>query len=182
MSGKGKSKLRAGGWPYKAAEGYLNKERLIKSGKYERWVELNPNLGRSLREAWDLLLTGRYTLVQICEELTKRGCTRSGQRPWAWMDPKTKRRRHADIRLHEIFHNPFYAGWVVSKRFGIAIGEIRGKWEPVVTTEEFHRGVDILRRKNLEKSWYRRQFYLLRNLLWVRVDSHRFITRQERLG
>jgi hypothetical protein len=69
MSGKGKSKLRAGGWPYKAAEGYLNKEHLIKSGKYERWVELDSNLGRSLREAWGLLLTGRYTLVQICEEL-----------------------------------------------------------------------------------------------------------------
>jgi hypothetical protein len=32
-------KARSGMWPNKAPEGYLNKERLIKSGKYERWVE-----------------------------------------------------------------------------------------------------------------------------------------------
>jgi site-specific DNA recombinase len=79
------AKLRAGSWAHKAPEGYVNKERLISSGKYERWVEIDPIAGQGLRKAWDLLLTGRYTLAQICEELTRRGTTRTqGQRPWAW--------------------------------------------------------------------------------------------------
>jgi len=60
------AKLRAGGWRQKAPEGYINRERLI-SNKYERWVEPNPEFNRSLAEGWDLLLTGRYTLRQICE-------------------------------------------------------------------------------------------------------------------
>ena len=38
------AKLRAGGWPHKAPEGYLNKEKLISSGKYDRWVEKDPVL------------------------------------------------------------------------------------------------------------------------------------------
>jgi DNA invertase Pin-like site-specific DNA recombinase len=168
------AKLRAGGWPHKGPEGYLNKERLVKSNKYERWVELDPKQGQVLREAWDLLLTGRCTLVQICEELTRRGHTRSGQRPWAWTDPKTGRRHNAKNRLHGIFRNAFYAGWVVSRRFGIPAGEIRGEWEPIVTTEEFNRGVEILRRKNVEKSRFRRQFYLLRNFLWVEIAGRRY--------
>jgi DNA invertase Pin-like site-specific DNA recombinase len=165
------AKLRSGGWPHKAPEGYVNKERLVKSNKYERWVELDPIQGQVLREAWDLLLTGRYTLLQICEELTKRGHTRSGQRPWAWTDPKTGNRFQALNRLHDIFRNPFYAGWVVSPRFGIPAGEVRGQWERIVTTEEFDRGVEILRRNGLEKSRYKRHFYLLRNLLWVQVNG-----------
>jgi hypothetical protein len=31
------AKMRAGGWPHKATEGYVNKERLVKSNKYKRW-------------------------------------------------------------------------------------------------------------------------------------------------
>jgi hypothetical protein len=168
------AKLRSGGWTFKAPEGYVNKERLISSGKYERWVEPDPKLAQGLREAWEMLLTGRYTVAQICEELTRRGHTRSKQRPWAWTDPKKGRRKNASNRLYDIFHNPFYAGWVFSKRFGIPKGEVRGKWEPIVTTDEFDRGVEILRRKNLQKSRYRRHFYLLRNLLWVSVNGRRY--------
>ncbi len=164
------AKLRAGGWPNKAPEGYVNKEELVQSGKYHRWVEPDPVLKQGLREAWDLLLTGRCTLVEICEELTRRGYTRSGGRPWAWTTG-TGLRRHAKNRLHDIFHNPFYAGWVTSERFGIAIGEIRGAWEPVVTTEEFERGVEILRQHGHDKSRQKRHFYLLRNLLWIKVND-----------
>jgi site-specific DNA recombinase len=36
------AKFRAGGWPAKAPDGYVNQERLVKSNKYHRWVELDP--------------------------------------------------------------------------------------------------------------------------------------------
>jgi hypothetical protein len=105
--------------------GYVNKERQVSSNKYERWVEANPHQLKGIQKAREMLLTDRYTLVDVCEELTKRGYSRSNGRPWAWTDPKSGKRKTAGNILHKIFHNPFYAGWVVSERFGIRFGEIR---------------------------------------------------------
>jgi hypothetical protein len=165
------AKMRAGGWASKAPEGYVNKEKLIKSGKYERWVEPDPQVAPALRAAWELLLTERYTLVEICEELTARGHERSGGRPWAWDDPETGNRKTAMNRLHEIFHKPFYAGWVVSETFDIPYGEVRGRWKPIITSRQFEQGVQILRRNDNNKSRRKRHFYLLRNLLRVQAPS-----------
>jgi DNA invertase Pin-like site-specific DNA recombinase len=165
------AKARAGMWPNKAPEGYINKERLIKSGKYERWVEPDPDRWQGLRIGWDLLLANRYTLDQICEELTRLGYTRANGQPWAWNDPITGKRKNARSNLHHIFHNPFYAGWVVSEGFKIAYGEIRGQWEPLVAVTEYERGVEILRAHDAQKARFRKQFYLLRNLLWAKLDG-----------
>jgi DNA invertase Pin-like site-specific DNA recombinase len=167
------AKMRDGGWPNRAPEGYLNKEKQIKSGKYDRWVEKDPEYSKGVRKAWDLLLTQRYTLDQICEELTKLGFSRSSGRPWAWNDPKTNRRRRAKSTLHHIFNNPFYAGWVVSERFDIPYGEIRGRWEPIVSSAEYERGVSILQRNGENKSRLKKHFYLLRNLLYVKASNDR---------
>ena len=80
------AKLRAGGWPNRAPAGYINVEKQIKSGKYERWVEKDPEYNHVIRAAWDLLLTDRYTLDEICEELTRQGFIRKSGKPWAWTD------------------------------------------------------------------------------------------------
>ena len=113
------AKMRQGGWPHKAPEGYTNKERQISSNKYDRWVEANPPYNEGLRLAWELLLTDRYTIVEICEKLNRQGYVRSTGRPWAWNDPKTGKRKLAVSRLHYILHLPFYTGWVVSDKFDI---------------------------------------------------------------
>ena len=162
------AKMRAGGWPHKAPEGYINKERQISSNKYDRWVEIDPNQIIALKDAWELLLTGRYTIQEICEELSRRGHVRTSGRPWAWSTPKSRKRKTAGSTLHKLFHNPFYAGWVVSKRFGINTGEIQGQWEAIITTEQFERGKAILQRHGMNKSYYKKRLYLLRNLLWVK--------------
>ena len=168
------AKLRAGGWAHKAPEGYVNKERPLGSNKYERWVEVHPIDIQPIKEAWEMLLTDRYTLDQICEELTRRGHVRSSGRPWVWDDPKSNRRKTAKNRLHKIFHHPFYAGWVTSDRFNIKMGEIRGKWEPAVSTDQFERGLEILRKHDLNKSRKKRLQYLLRNLIWVQVGEKQY--------
>jgi len=168
------AKLRAGGWPGKAPEGFANKERPLGSNKYERWIEADPNCFPPLKEAWQMLLTGRYKLDEICEELNKRGYVRSSGRPWAWDDPKSGRRIQASNRLHEIFHNPFYAGWAVSKRFDIKVGEVRGKWDPVVTTDQFERGKVILLKNGNNRSNFKRKYYLLRNLIWIQVGEKQY--------
>jgi len=164
-------KMRKGGWPQRAPDGYINRERLISSNKYERWVEIDTGNSTILREAWELLLTGRYTLKQICEELAKLGFTRQSGRAWFWNDPNTGKRIYADNRLHKIFHNPFYAGWVVSKRFDIKMGEVCGNWDPIVSTQEFERGIEILKEHDAHKSRVKKHFYLLRNIAKVRVGS-----------
>ncbi len=168
------AKMRMGGWSQKAPYGYVNKERLVSSNKYDRWVEQDPKVIQGLKEAWELLLTDRYTLDQICEELTQRGYTTYSGRPWARNDSKTGHREYASNRLHKILHNPFYAGWVTSKRFGIVSGEVRGSWEAVITPNEFQKGLDILSKHGFEKSYERKHFYLLRGLLWVDVDGQRY--------
>jgi len=168
------AKMRAGGWPAKAPEGYLNKERQISSNKYERWVEADPEQLKGLQEAWEMLLTDRYTLVDICEELTKRGYSRSNGRPWAWTNPKSGKRMTASNVIHKLFHNPFYAGWVVSDRFGIIFGEIRGQWEPAITSEQYERGKAILLKHGNYKQNFQKQTYLLRNLLWVQVGNKQY--------
>lgn len=168
------AKMRAGGWPQRAPEGYLNKERQIGSNKYERWVEPDPTNKKALRLAWDLLLTGRYTLNQICEELASQGYVRLSGSPWAWNTPKTGQRKTGSNSLQRIFHNPFYAGWAVSKRFGIEMGEVRGNWEPIVTTEEFERGKEILLKNGYQKMNFKRKHYLLRGILSVQVGEKQY--------
>lgn len=168
------AKLRAGGWPLKAPEGYINRERLVSSNKYDRWVEQNPETIQIVREAFDLLLTGRYTMDGICEELAARGYTRANGLPWVWNHASTGEKKTARTRLYEIFHNPFYAGWVVSERFGIQMGEIKGQWEPIVTHEEFLRGIEILQKHDLDKSRDRNHFYLLKGLLWLEIDGKKY--------
>ena len=164
--------LRSGGWPNVAPAGYCNKEQQIKSGKYERWVEKDPDYNYVLRQAWDLLLTDRFTLDQICEELNQIGYTRPSGKPWAWTTPKRGIRQTAKSQLQFIFHNPFYAGWVVSKKFGISLGDIRGKWEPTVTMEEFQQGIEILSKHGAQKSRPKRQNYLLRSLLSAKINGN----------
>lgn len=168
------AKMRMGGWPQRAPEGYFNKERQVSSNKYDRWVELDTEFKPVLLEAWELLLTGRYTLKEICEELTRKGYDRSSGRPWAWNNPETGVRMWADNRLHKIFHNPFYAGWVVSERFGIKIGEVRGTWDAVISMEQFQRGVDLLHKNDNQKSRIRKHIYLLHGLLWMQAGDKCF--------
>jgi len=161
------AKLRKGGWAHKAPEGYINKERHLGSKKYERWVEQDPEGIKGIELAWKLLLTDRYTLTQICEELARRGFSRASGLPWAWDDLKTGKRKTAHNTLHKLFYNPFYAGWVTSRRFGIKVGDVRGNWDPIITNDQFVRGKEILSKNGNNKTKFKKQHYLLRNLLWV---------------
>jgi hypothetical protein len=120
------SKLLTGGWTWRAPDGYVNKEiRLnelgaeeqLKHAKYKRWVELDPEQGKVWRLAWDLLLTDRYSLEEICEKLDEQGYRLASGRPFVVI--KRSRRNPDGIRiaydqaLSGAFHKWFYAGWVV---------------------------------------------------------------------
>lgn len=168
------AKYRGGGWPGYAPFGYVNKERLISSNKYHRWVEIDPEISKVVREAWDLLLVERYSLREICEELHRRGYVRGRGHPWVWQDKNTGRQQDARATLHKVLTNPFYAGWVVSKRFNIKMGEVRGRWQPIVSDQEFRRGIKILERSSKLRSRPKKKFYLLQDIAVLRYNKRQY--------
>ncbi len=174
------SKLLNGGWPWRAPDGYLNKEvRLSELGesgaedrhkhaKYKRWVEIDPEQAKVWRYAWDLLLTDQYTLAEICEKLYERGYRMRDGRPFVKVNANGERKPYIQ-QVARVFHNWHYAGWVVLENDWAQIPPktVRAEWEPVVTTEEFERGLAILAKRSHMSSPNKRHFYLLQGILYL---------------
>ena len=171
------AKLRSGGSVGKAPDGYLNCEEKTElvhksgNGKYTRWVEQDPERAHIWRQAWELLLQDQMTLAQICEELHSRGYYLRSGKQFVHISENGKRVVASNI-LSKIFHNWFYAGWVISEKAGIPPKTVRGQWKPIVSTEDFERGLSILQRRNSHRVHHRRHDYLLQGLLYLRSDSH----------
>jgi hypothetical protein len=148
-----KAKRERGGYVGRAPDGYLNVRGQTESdkrsamGRISHWIEPDPARAPIWREAWSLLLTGTLSIDEICEALHAKGyCDRNGK-PFVMVD-KTGTRRPLCDKLVRAFTDWTYAGWVVSKRDGIAPKTIRGEWEPLVSTEDFEAGLTILERSN----------------------------------
>ena len=146
------SKLLGGGWAWRAPDGYVNKEmRLnqlgpeeqLKHAQYKRWIEIDPEQSKIWRYAWDLLLTDRHSLEEICEKLHERGYRSRSGKPFIEVKRSKKNPDGVHIPYIQIlsytFHNWFYAGWVVLEADWATIlpKTVRGEWEAIVTTEEF---------------------------------------------
>lgn len=117
VSGGLYTKMRSSGFAAKAPNGYINVEQRsdngnMMRGRYYRWVERDPERFPIIRLAWDLLLEDRYSLAEICEMLHARGYTFKTGRLFVTLTPKGKK-SHARSGLSRIYHNWFYAGWVV---------------------------------------------------------------------
>ena len=48
---------------------------------------------------------------------------------------------------------------------------MQGNWEPIVSTEEFERGIAILKKRGMERSPRRKPFYLLRGLVYLQTSD-----------
>lgn len=126
-------KLKRGGWNHIAPQGYLNARD-----------PMNPDVGiivkdpqryDLIRKAWDMALTGAYTVAQITYTLDK---------VWGYRRRQTRKTGGgplSDTAVSEILSNIFYAGFVRSKgqtykglHFDIAM----------VTPDEFARVQEIL--------------------------------------
>src|SRR5258708_762875 len=182
------SKLLGGGWTWRAPDGYLNKEiRLnylgpeeqLKHARYKRWVEIDPEQSKVWRTAWDLLLTDRYSLEQICEKLHEQGYRNCNGK--TFIEIRLTRAHPEgeciarDTLLSRAFHNWFYAGWVVAENAWVTIKPktVRGDWQPIVSTDEFERGLPILAQRNHKQMPNKKYFYLLQGLVYLKVDNRR---------
>ncbi len=118
-------KASRGWFPNRPPQGYcVNPET--------REVEPKEPQFKLLRQAWDLLLTGAYTVPQIHAKLKSWGYTYG-------KSEKTAKPLFWESHLYRTFNNSFYHGPFVFR--GI---EYLGKHIPMVTTEEFARAQQIL--------------------------------------
>jgi DNA invertase Pin-like site-specific DNA recombinase len=170
IKGAGEAKRKNGGYLGLHPDGYRSVEdeqpgrkTYMKKGHH---LEQDPERAPLWRLAWDLLLEDRLTLAEIAEELHARGYRYRSGRPFVEVKANGKRKANYNT-MADNFHNWTYAGWIVSEEAGIPPKTLRGNWEPIVTTEEFERGLEILAKRARIKSTKRKHDYLLRGLLYL---------------
>jgi site-specific DNA recombinase len=119
-------KLARGDLTGLAPIGYLN-DRL------DTRVVVDPERYPLVRQAWDLMLTGAYSVPQVLQKLNE---------DWGYRTPKRRAsggRPVAINTLYRVFRNPFYAGLL-----RIRGREYTGRHQSMVTLEEFDRVQQIL--------------------------------------
>jgi hypothetical protein len=177
------TKMLEGGWSFRAPDGYLNKEVKTNTGdvpdklnhaRYKRWVEIDPDQAKVWRYAWELLLENQLSLADICETLHKRGYRLRTGTPFVRVTASGARYPYVEV-LSRVFHNWFYAGWVVIHNdwANIPPKTVRGEWEPMVSTKDFERGMAILQQRTRSCPHKSKHFYLLTGLVYMQYpDGH----------
>ena len=168
------AKRQDGGYIGRPPDGYISVEDKQPHRKsYARrihHIELCPERSTIWRLAWDLLLEDRLTLAEICEELHTRGYRYRSGRPF--IDMKANGRRKANYNtMSAIFHNWTYAGWIVNEEEGILPKTLRGNWDALVSTQEFERGLTILKKRSKHRQAKRKHDYLLKGLVFLTADK-----------
>jgi DNA invertase Pin-like site-specific DNA recombinase len=164
------AKRKSGGYISLAPDGYKNvtarsdTKKKTDLGRWDKWIEIDPERAPIWRLAWNMLLEDKWTLAEIAERLHELGYHHRSGRPFMDVDRNGKRAANITTLSH-IFHNWAYAGWVVSLKNGVLPKTVRGNWEPIVTTEEFERGIAILEERNRSRAAKRKRDYLLKSII-----------------
>ena len=131
--------FRSGGCTHRAPQGYRNIRSPIDLKK--GLVERDPDRFEVVRKAWDMLLTGNYSVAEITSTMNE---------SWGYLTRATRKRGNTPLSpsaLYSTFCNPFYAGFVRRK------GEVvDGTHEPMVTVAEFDRAQVILSKSTFTRS------------------------------
>ncbi len=128
-----RKKIAMGWWANLAPVGYRN-------DRETNTIATDPERFALLRRAWELLLTGAYSVRQIHDKLNDE---------WGFRMPKRKKTGGGPMALstlYKIFASPFYAGildWYDEWR--------PGTHEPMITLEEYYRAQAILGRPSRPK-------------------------------
>jgi len=141
-----KEKVDKGGWPKQAPIGYLNKHE-----KNLAWIEVDPQLGPLITEAFQEMATGKWTLKEWADHAYSMG----------------HRSRHgfriAISLWGTVFHNRIYLGETWLK-----LGDVptKGNHQPLVDPDTFARVQEILKTHDNYKQRTQHHKYLLQGLLF----------------
>ena len=132
------TKLNNGWRPGCVPEGYFN-DKTEERGR--RTIGVDPVRFSLIRKAWDLMLTGNYSVLKILEIMNNE---------WGYSTTKHKRLGGNKIgknTLYKIFTNPFYYGEYEYS------GQLytNGKHEKMITRSEFDKVQAILGRKGKQR-------------------------------
>ena len=128
-------KIKKGWFPHRAPLGYLNDKH---KDKGDKTISPDPERFPLLRQAWDMLLTGAYSVPHLQKIMNEE---------WGLRTPVTKSGRGgqplSQSTLYRLFGSVFYAG------FFIHDGTLyTGAHPPMVTLDEFDRAQRILGKNN----------------------------------
>lgn len=123
------AKIRGGGISGLAMAGYMN-DRLNKT------IVPDPVRYPVIRKAWDMMLTGEYSVPEVLKALNE----------WGYTTPKHKKIGGGPLSrngLYNIFKNPRYAGWIPDPQVP---GEFVKKvsYPSMVTVEEYDKVQQLL--------------------------------------
>ena len=128
-----KSKLEKGVPPQLAPEGYVN-------NLHQHTIEPEPKRFPLVRKAWDLMLTGAYSVPQVIDILNDNWGYRTIQRRKRGGGPLTR------TAGYHLFNSLFYTGHFL--RDGLVH---KGSYVPMITLAEYERVQDILARQGNTK-------------------------------
>lgn len=120
------TKLQAGWRPNVAPQGYLNDYQATKGKKI---IKVDPERFGVLRKAWEMMLTGMYSIGYINNILNNE---------WGFRTRRMKSvggKKLSNSGLHRIFRNKFYAG-ILALPSGV---EQVGKHKAMVSVDEFEK-------------------------------------------
>jgi site-specific DNA recombinase len=141
------AKVRSGGISGLAMAGYINKQT-----RYKKWVEPDPERYDLLRKAFDMYLTGEYSVPKVLEALTS----------WGYLTPiRTKIGGTPLSRgsMYRIFQNPRYAGKIPDPYEGGFV-DARAQYQPMITEEEYDRIQELLGAKGRPRLTESKRFAL----------------------
>src|SRR5581483_8698536 len=161
-------KAKKGGTPYRAPIGYLNGRDWI-DGREIRTITIDPERAPLVKLAFDLYVTGNYSLLDLAAILEARGLRSrpSHRKPAKTLGPN---------RLVTILRNDYYIG--VVRYAGVTAD---GRHEPLIDEETFQKVQGILdaQRQSGERSW-RHHHYLRGSLYCAECGYRLYFTRGRR--
>jgi len=141
-----KTKLGMGWYPSRAPLGYLNTKNFEEKGQNK--IFNDPERFDTVKQMWQMMLTGNYTPPQILEIAT---------RDWKFKTRETKRCTSKFLcrsMIYRIFNNPFYCRHY---EYPKGSGEWHtGKHEAMVSEEEFQHVQALLGNKTRPRPLTRR--------------------------
>ena len=155
--------VETGGWPKKAPLGYVNCH-----DKSSAWIEVDPERGPFITEAFKEFATGKWTLEEWADHAFSLG----------WRSRRGN--RIAKQAWSSIFHHRCYLGETWLKAGDISI---KGNHSSLVDEDTFTQVQEVLRSHDKHKQRTQRHKYLLRGLVYsVEANSPCWSETHQRKG
>ena len=141
------SKAQRGWWPGRPPIGYKN-------DRENKTIIVDPERFDMVRQMWDMMLGGTFTVKAISE---------IAEKDWGLRTIKRKRSGNKPLSysgVYDMFHNPFYKGVI---RYNGE--EYAGLHKPMVSEEEFERVQNLIHTKLPERAKNKEYIFAFRGML-----------------